>query len=167
MLRALLCILTLLVPWSAHAQTAEEVHADFLRSVNWQIGGEQFDRTQSTGRTLITDCSSCQAIVSIQIGIYDYAYNYDTTDPNQVMRLISGACTYTDCEMRRERIAGRQGLFQAGTNFFGQHAFRRSVIIGDRLIIWEVEHGGSQRQGQALFEALGNAYLPPMLAALE
>ncbi|WP_224813989.1 hypothetical protein [Hasllibacter sp. MH4015] len=152
---------------------AAPAHADPIDAVMetlWQThGGELAGRSYSpmtTSRPGLWHCDGCPSSERVHIDTYDYAYNYDTTDRAQVYRMISGACGMTGCETHMITLADLPALRQSGmARRGGGHDARISLILDDRLIIWEVEGHASATMVDTVMNELIAETLPLFLAA--
>lgn len=163
------CLAFFLGLFLAGAAQANEL--DALLPMVWKQSSGSFagasygppeDASRRTQRWL---CDSCEPASRITFGIYDYAYNYATRDTEKVLRMISGACGYDSCQERYMTLDGFKALEQSGMDRRGPSR-RLSVIIGDRLIIWEVEGAASAARAKAVHDDLMAKTWPLIKGAL-
>ncbi len=109
-------------------------------------------------------CQTCGDRRTILIGYYDYAYTYDTSDGDQVLRMIGGACRFDPCSASTYTLMGIEGLRQEGPRR-DRHNVRTSFIVADRLIMLEARDFPSAEMALAAHAEAEAALIQPILQA--
>lgn len=158
-----LCLLILLASPAA-AQTRDQAFATLWQDLYGTINGNVYSQPISVSNTQDWSCQTCMAGQSIRIQWYDWAYNYDTTDPSVVLARITGACQFDPCTNTPFQLNGLSGVLQSGTHRTGDAA-RSFLIVGDRMYSIYVRGMPSVQAALDRASAAEAAIYPLLLAA--
>jgi hypothetical protein len=163
MIRALLFLTLMAMP--AAAQTRDEVFEALWGAVNGVVADQVYSQPSPSNRSQVWPCETCGSGQSLRLGWYDWAYNYDTTDPDAVLRAIAQACQFDPCTTQPYAAHGVQGLIQYGTHRRGPSA-RTYLIFGNRM--WSAYAQGAPHVDAAVARATrAEAMLLPLILAAQ